>query len=219
MGCGNYANLRVTDIPTVQRLFPPKPATLDKEVAMQSLKDKLLRKVLEFKEKRCNEKGWLKEKNISKGQSDGLKEIGDKIKNKEIVVFTTDKSSRFTADSPSNYKNALNDHIKDDVIVNKKTVKQIETKMNQHLSHFNKMFKVGSNWKHEDRVACASTATNVPPPPKYGLRKDHKTVPAGREQFGPQLRAIVGARDAPNSRFGHFLSKIVGHFSDSEDDI
>ena len=37
----NYGNLRVTDIPTVQRLFPPKPARLEKEVAMQSLKDKI----------------------------------------------------------------------------------------------------------------------------------------------------------------------------------
>ena len=53
----NYANLRVTDIPTVQRLFPPKPARLEKEVAMQSLKDNLLRKVMEFKSKRCKKNG------------------------------------------------------------------------------------------------------------------------------------------------------------------
>ena len=49
----DYANLRVTDLPSVQRLYPPKPASLSKEVSMQSLKGKLLRKVREYQEKRC----------------------------------------------------------------------------------------------------------------------------------------------------------------------
>ena len=122
------------------------------------------------------------------------------------MVFTTDKSSKLTADSTTNYRNALDDHIKDDILIDKKKVKQIENQMNQHLGHFNKMFKVGSNWGHQDRVANASTSTNIPPPPKYGLRKDHKA--------GHPLRPVCGAREAPNSRFGHFLSKIVGHYAD-----
>ena len=78
----DYANVKVTDIPTVQRLFPPKPATLRREVIMQNIKDKMLRKVEEFKASKCNDKGWIKDKNISKNESDGLKEVGEKIKNK-----------------------------------------------------------------------------------------------------------------------------------------
>ena len=37
----NYANIRATDLPSVQRLFPPKPSTIRREVIMQSVKDKM----------------------------------------------------------------------------------------------------------------------------------------------------------------------------------
>ena len=56
----NYANLKATDLPTVQRLYPPKPSTIQKEVIMQSVKDKMLRKVHEYLENKCNDKGFIK---------------------------------------------------------------------------------------------------------------------------------------------------------------
>jgi hypothetical protein len=61
----NYGNIRATDLPTVQRLFPPKPSTIRREVIMQSVKDKMLNKVREFKDKNCNDKGFVKKGNIS----------------------------------------------------------------------------------------------------------------------------------------------------------
>ena len=83
--------------------------------------------------------------------------------------------------------------------------------MNEHLKHFNKMFAVGATWEHEDRISGASTSTNVPPPAKYGLRKDHKDI----QPNGHPVRPVCGANDAPNSRFSHFLSMIVCHYADS----
>ena len=50
----NYGNLRATDLPTVSRLYPPKPGTLRKELVMQNLKDKIISKAKEFREKRGN---------------------------------------------------------------------------------------------------------------------------------------------------------------------
>ena len=76
------------------------------------------------------------------------------------------------------------------------------------------MFGVGSTWGHEDRIAGASTSSNVPPPPKYGVRKDHKTVPYGMEHVGPDVRPICGAKEAPNSRLSHFLSKLINNYAD-----
>ena len=37
----DYANIRATDIPTVQRLFPPKPASMRREIIIQNIKDKM----------------------------------------------------------------------------------------------------------------------------------------------------------------------------------
>ena len=70
------------------------------------------------------------------------------------------------------------------------------------------MFSVGSTFGQEDKISHASTATNVPPPPLYGLRKNHKPV------RDPPVRPVCGANSAPNSRLGHFLSRIVNNFAD-----
>ena len=93
-------------------------------------------------------------------------------------------------------------------------MKDIEKKMNQHLKQFNRMFRVGSAWGHEARVAGVSTSTNTPPPAKYALRKDHKPVQPGQEKSGPQVRTLVGANYAPNSRLSHFLSRLVNDYAD-----
>ena len=46
---------------------------------MQSLKDKLIRRTIQYKNEKCNVSGWLKVKNVDKKVVDGLKEVGDKI--------------------------------------------------------------------------------------------------------------------------------------------
>ena len=78
--------------------------------------------------------------------------------------------------------------------------------MNKHLKQFNKMFQVGSDNNQEDRVNKASTSSNVPPPPLYVLRKDHKPLTPGQEDKGPP------------GRFSHFLSDILANYADNVDD-
>ena len=43
------------------------------------------------------------------------------------------------------------------------------------------MFRVGTTCKHESRVAVTTTFTNIPPPPKFAVRKEHKPVQVGQE--------------------------------------
>ena len=69
----NYSNLRATEIPTVQRLYPPKPASINQELCMQNMREKLLKIVLKFQEKRCNKNGWLNKRNISQSETEGIK--------------------------------------------------------------------------------------------------------------------------------------------------
>ena len=210
----DYANVRATNIPTCQRIFPPKPSTLRREIVMQNIKDKMISKVKEYKQKNCNSKGWIKKTNFSKEENEGLKLVSESLKEKEMVVFVSDKTGHFVADTIPNYENALHEHVVNDRRIDNKKVRSIEMKCNHHIKQFNRMFHVGATWGHERRVANATTATNVPPPPLYGLRKDHKPVPPGQEESGPPLRALAGARQSPNSRLGHFLSNIVNDYVD-----
>ena len=108
----------------------------------------------------------------------------------------------------------LKEHTEKDRKVTENKVEELEKKCNDHLKQFNKMFSVGAAFGHEGRVANVSTATNVPAPPLYGLRKTHKPVTPGQEGRGPPVRPVCVASNAPNSRLGHFLSRIVNHFAD-----
>ena len=55
------------------------------------MKDKMIRKVIDFKEKNCKKNGWLKEKNISREQADGIKEMKYKINShiKSYIILLT----------------------------------------------------------------------------------------------------------------------------------
>ena len=106
----------------------------------------------------------MKKSNVSTVQDKGLREIRERIKQKEVVVFETDKTGHFTADTVPSYEEALYKHVENDTKINKKKVKSLENKCNHHLKQFNRMFCVGATRGLERRVADATTSTNVPPP-------------------------------------------------------
>ena len=209
----NYAMLRATDIPTVARLCPPRPSTLENEKILDNIKDKLLNTVSAYQRKHCGKKGKIKGQNITEDEEKAIKSVKRKIANKEVVVSTTDKSGRFTIDTPSNYEDAVMLHTVNDVEVERERVKQVENRMNQHMKLFNKMFRVGTEHNHEKRVEMATHSTNTPAPPMYGLRKDHKATEDAVK--GPPVRPVCGANQAPNSKLGNFLSRVVNDFADA----
>ena len=209
----NYANLRATDIPTVSRIFPPKPASVKIEKVIDNIKVKLLETVAEYSEKHCDSKGKIKEQNITREEEKALKNLKKDIKEKKIIVSTTDKSGRFCVDSPENYMEAVMKHTRNDLEVENERVKQVENKMNQHMRQFNKMFMVGKYNKHEARVESATHSTNTDAPPMYGLKKDHKQ--AEDPTKGPAVRPVCASNESPNSCLSNSLSRIINDFADT----
>ena len=128
-------------------------------------------------------------------------------------MFTTDKSGRFAVDTPENYEEAVMIHTRNDKQIDEDKVRQIENKMNQHMKQFNKMFQVGTENGHEQRVEMATRSTNTPAPLMYGLRKDHKATEDPVK--GPPVRPVCGANQAPNCRLSNFLSRIINDFADA----
>ena len=93
-----------------------------------------MNKVREYREERCDEKGQIKSSNISKNNSKVIKELNTKMKKEELVVFTNEKSAKLTADSVTNYMEALDKHSGGDVIIGDYKVRDTEKSMYQHLS-------------------------------------------------------------------------------------
>ena len=109
---------------------------------MQSMKDKMLKKAHKYIEKNCNQKGFIKKGNVSSDVKEGIKSLKDRVKEKEVVVFTTDKTGEFSIDTTVNYLEVLKEHTINDKKVSEKKVKCLENKCNDQLKQFNKMFFV-----------------------------------------------------------------------------
>ena len=209
-----YNNLRATDIPTVQRLIEPKLGPISKEVVMESTKQKLLECARAYKATHCKREGEIKGDNLSMDERQGLKQIKKEIKDKKVVVFTTDKSGKFSVDTPDNYNVAVQKHtMKDEEMIGEDEERKIENKMNHHMRQLNKIFQVGSTHEHESRVMGATMSTNTPAPPMYGLRKDHKAHED--KVVGPPVRPVCGASESPNSKLSTFLSRIINDYAES----
>ena len=213
--------LIATDLPTISRHHLPPPSTLKNETILANLKEKLINVARRYRSEFCNAKGFPKS-NLTQQERSGIKELKDKINKKECVVFKSDKSSRLTVDSTDNYIEAIGKHTQTDIVIDQKTVKQIENRLNDNLRTLNSIFEVGSSTdrkNNQDRVRLASISTNVPAPPLDGYRKDHKPVPEGQEDVGPPVRPVCAANVAPNSSISHFLIKIINDYSDAVDSL
>ena len=77
---------------------------------MQDVKDKMLNKVREYKANNCNEKGFITKGTVTSQVSNGIKKLKERIKEREVVVYTTDKTGEFSIDATTNYLEVLNEH-------------------------------------------------------------------------------------------------------------
>ena len=204
-------------MPTCASLIIPQPGPLREESVMAGMKEKMMFEVRKYIKEECNESGWPKS-NLTRSEVDGMKELKEKIKRKEIVVFKSDKSGKMTVDSMENYSEAISVHTEGDTEIDERRVEKIEKNANDYLKVLNRIFNVGAAWNQQRRVAEASTSTNVPPPAFYGLRKDHKVVPEERKEKGPPVRPICSAREAPNSRLSNFASRVLNSAADLIED-
>ena len=124
-----------------------------------------------------------------------------------MVVFETDKSGRFSTDSPENYRVGAMPHVQNDMVIDMKDHDQIETKLNAHATMWMRMLNAGEGENQTERIRHNMTSQYSPVAPLYVLRKDHKT------NFdpvkGPPGRPVCGATGGLNEKFSYLLSMIL----------
>ena len=64
-------------------------------------------------------------KNLTEEQVKGMESLIKRRNDKEITIFQTDKSSKFSVDSLSNYVEAANTHIEGDTVIDGKQFQNI----------------------------------------------------------------------------------------------
>ena len=79
----------------------------------------------------------IKNKNVSAQVEEGLEEIKQ---DKELIIFTTDKTGTFSADTVENYTGALKPHVQNDIKIDTKKVRDNEKKCNHHMKQLSRCF-------------------------------------------------------------------------------
>ena len=148
---------------------------------------------------------------IASGQDTqkGLRKLGDRRKEGELVVFETDKSAKLTEDSSDNYDLKMAPHLVGEKI-EMTDVEQIEKEMNARSTIWRRITCLAQSWAYDERVGEALNSTSGRPPVLYGLIKDHKLVPQGED---PPVRPVCGANKGPTAKHSSQMADIIDPFN------
>jgi len=205
----NFKEARSTDLPFNSYVYMPKPLETVEEVKLQCLKNKILSITEEYANKNNNSL-----KNLSNEQRKGLKSLKQRQKNKEIVVFQTDKSGKMIVDSPENYIEAAKPHFKDDKIIDIKEYNKIEKVVNAHTICWLRMLRVAEDSGDSKRYKTSMLTHDSQPSTLYTYRKDHKEYEDRRK--GPPVRPLCDVSDSYGHKLSYFISRILKEINDEQ---
>ena len=216
----NLSIMRPTDIPNRSINLPP-PLIHKKEMKLQQVKQELMKTTEQYikntEEKHKANKTSTYDANLTKQQIKGIKSLQ---KNKDVIVFTTDKTGLFTADTPENYKEASEVHTTEDTIITEEEHNTLQKQANAHATIWTRITKAGENNKSEkaqDRIKSNLMVKNNGHAPLYALRKDHK--PCEDQTKGPKTRPVCSGSSAYNRKLSHLISKIIRPLWQEEETI
>ena len=202
-------NLRPTDLPFNRNVFLPEPLKTDKESEMMDLKRKLIGTTKEYIEEN-KKKRTPTYPNMSVREKEGLKRLKQRD---EVVIFQTDKSGRFAADSKENYSRASEPHIMNDTTITEEEHVKCQKEINAHAIMWTRILRAGekAGERAESRIKGNMTVATGSHglAPLYTLRKDHKVYED--KEIGPPVRPVCGASAAFNSKFSHLISSLLKH--------
>ena len=210
----DFRNLRPTDLPFNKQLFLPQSdrnrEESEEEIQIAYLSHQLQKATNEF----IAEHKF--QQNLTKQEKEGIRSIQ---KREDVVVYQTDKSSRFSIDSKNNYVEACGKHTRNDEVIDEKEYDRIISDMNAHAIMWAKILKAGefSGENGPQRIKeNMMSAEKLDPPPLYALRKDHK--PFENEVTGPPTRPVCGATAAHNGKLSHLLSMMLKEVKKLDED-
>ena len=199
----DFQQFRSTNLPFNSRIIAPQQLDMGSETCIQDLK----RRLNECTKRYIATNDVKKETNLTVEQQRGLKSLEEKKKRKEIVIFETDKSKRFSCDTIDNYKTLGETHVTNDEVVTAKKVKQFEKEVNAHTEMWIRVLNAGKKTGNYDRIRTSMKSNNNPPAPLSILRKDHKQC---EDAFtGPPGRPVCGGDVSYNKRLSHLMSRIL----------
>ena len=206
-------NIKTSELPFNAKVYMPKAVGKEEEIRFERFKEDvkdIAQDVI---------KDHKREGNVNSSVKTGLQSLKNKVRDNSIILFKTDKSGRWAGDTPLNYQEACNKHLRNNEEVSEITEKQhedAEREMNSHAMALCRMMGLKDD-DHGNTIRQQVTSEGNVVAPFYCLRKDHKTVEVGEEERGPKTRPVCGAKDCHTKRTSYLLCKVLKELIPTEE--
>ena len=207
-------NLDYTKIPVTQFLANKfinfLPASEEQEIRMGAERLQLLDAWDLYIGKHSDKNGRIKgANNLTRAEALGRKEISEGVKNRNWMLYGTDKSGRLVLDTRDNFLRAMEPHYSGDQEVTYQAILNSEPLLNNHSKAWCKILNFGANagTDQSQRIKEAMTVKHSNVANMKGLRKDHKLTPDPVK--GPPLRAVVDGKVGPNAPLANLMARVL----------
>ena len=202
----NFARHKATDAKLNSRVILPKALSTQDEMKLEVRKMEMVKVFEDYVKEHCSDDEGSQKMNLSKSELRGLKSLKKKVKDGDIIICQTDKSGRFAVMRMETYLMAGEKHVKDDAEINLEDVKENQRVVNGHVAMWLKIFKVGSDWKHQSRHRETKINQSLGIAPVYLLFKDHKKWDK-KDGSPPPTRPVASASSGMNIHFSSWSAK------------
>ena len=103
-----------------------------------------------------------------------MESLQKRVASGELIITETDKSKRFSILKSDQYYASGQKHVRNDQKVSMEVVSKLQKLVNDHCYWLGKIFGVGVNWDHEERISQSMNDKGDVVAPLYLLIKDHK---------------------------------------------
>ena len=204
----DFTKRRVTDLKGNSHVTLPKAGgNFNMEAKLEALRTEAMGVNSRYLEENCG-KGGRQKTNLNSSQVKGMKSLLKRVKDGEIMVVPTDKTSKLAVMSRAAYIKAGLAHTVGDKEVGWVELKEAQSELNGHVAMLIKVFKMGKNWKHESRIRDTMMGQNLSVCPITLLLKDHKGW-SPKDGGVPPTRQVAGGHLGMNLHLSEIVSDII----------
>ena len=159
--------VRVTSLPTNKEMILPDERPEREEASLRAFGTEVVEETKKYMRENVDKAGNPKERNMTRMQEAGLREIQTLISQKNYIVTKTDKSDRLCLMTEQDYVQTGEPHVENDVVKTREEMEKNEDILNCHALQFCRLLGVCDGNNCARRLKSATMNQNTLPPSLY----------------------------------------------------